>query len=1191
MDPLRVKAYLQAACAGLGFDIGEVWWTSNEMGSSTVASIDERECNKNTTNNNNNDNNASGAIRFLQLYTSKSYDDQRCNLLVPPCEQQQQVKGENGNNNKFKIPSEGEDNDNNGLSTTATSIDENKETETSLNKHALSPALINAISTTTQVVWANAEGDEGLLGRSDVCLHTAIAMPVATDENGNMCIVVMFSKDNVESSDDAMEYLQYISKSAASTIPCLLPVVPNNAEEKQQHELKHDEAANGSNISHSTTVQRNHENTNTVNKKKLNQLPSDLHRRGVTARFVSFKEGIDDNDDTIMHDAETSTADNNDNIITNANAHSHELSAAPKDCFGIPMLPSASELAGVSSRNRANQELSNDNADGTCSSPSSVSDAFDEASYGVWSTVMNNPLKKEIDINKVTTDTDENRPRLNSLEMLVAYDDDNPLDIDSTYVDVEALVESTLSIPDNNATINKSDNLIENSISASKRERLEEFATAFLGMSVFDVADVWMPLSAVTTPSSTLFHVMSVTASNENDNVILNAFKHRSSKSSIKMWSGAVGRAFGSGNPVWSYNQDVIVDSDRVESFEDANIQTVLAVPVFPSGKHTQTKVPACVVACYALVRMDSVPFVLRFVQQALRLVWDGLDQVAPHASVSKSWKDVAPAHLGEMAADLEMQHAFVKKKRPFEDVSSTPSLPPHQQLHQQMPFEIEPTAIQNVTTTTNDPQICSIRERSAVVENTTTTINMYSSEIPTSHQAASFLPNPVPSIDNNIIQSINNSISNNSSSSICYSVMQDHVQEAVKSLGQAAPWELHHLHQNINDSINRHEQQRQHQQQQHNSKRIHMHNTTSSTFHGSLPPAPTIPQPRLPTPFSAIPSLLPTPQYQVYGRNIQLTHVNHSLNNNDNNTYNNGDQVIYSKPIHVNDLGNANSVHSLQQIPHTQQVTPPVAQSTQLHQQNPQYCVPVDVSSSVIPNINPTLKHNSKKANSGGCRIKGCKEPNVSRRPYCTRHSGNRLCEFEGCGKCAQGSTRFCIAHGGGRRCTFPGCDKGARDKFFCAAHGGGKRCNHPDCNKSAVGASKFCTSHGGGKRCAVSGCDKSAQSSTLYCVKHGGGKKCSIPGCGKVARGKTLYCASHGGGIRCRLDGCNRVAVGRLQLCRIHGNNNAATSNEATTISSQPKRGGGLVGGVNASENGSLQVENTNPSVKPYVIDITLV
>lgn len=39
MDPERVRAYLQVACAGLGFDIGEVWWTSNESGNSTVAAI------------------------------------------------------------------------------------------------------------------------------------------------------------------------------------------------------------------------------------------------------------------------------------------------------------------------------------------------------------------------------------------------------------------------------------------------------------------------------------------------------------------------------------------------------------------------------------------------------------------------------------------------------------------------------------------------------------------------------------------------------------------------------------------------------------------------------------------------------------------------------------------------------------------------------------------------------------------------------------------------------------------------------------------------------------------------------------------------------------------------------------------------------------------------------------------------
>ena len=29
MDPDRVRAYLQVACAGLGFDIGEIWWTTN----------------------------------------------------------------------------------------------------------------------------------------------------------------------------------------------------------------------------------------------------------------------------------------------------------------------------------------------------------------------------------------------------------------------------------------------------------------------------------------------------------------------------------------------------------------------------------------------------------------------------------------------------------------------------------------------------------------------------------------------------------------------------------------------------------------------------------------------------------------------------------------------------------------------------------------------------------------------------------------------------------------------------------------------------------------------------------------------------------------------------------------------------------------------------------------------------------
>lgn len=61
------------------------------------------------------------------------------------------------------------------------------------------------------------------------------------------------------------------------------------------------------------------------------------------------------------------------------------------------------------------------------------------------------------------------------------------------------------------------------------------------------------------------------------------------------------------------------------------------------------------------------MPFVLNFVQKAVRLLWSGLDRIVdPHESVGKElWKDVGPADLGEMAADVEMQKAFIGKKRP----------------------------------------------------------------------------------------------------------------------------------------------------------------------------------------------------------------------------------------------------------------------------------------------------------------------------------------------------------------------------------------------------------------------------------------------------------------------------------------------------------------------------------------------
>ena len=118
--------------------------------------------------------------------------------------------------------------------------------------------------------------------------------------------------------------------------------------------------------------------------------------------------------------------------------------------------------------------------------------------------------------------------------------------------------------------------------------------------------------------------------------------------------------------------QEVFADPGRSRLFEQAKIETALAVPVF-SGK---TGSPAFVFCCYSFVRTGSVPFVLKFVQQALKLLWGGLDKVQPHSSVGEElWRDVAPADLGEMAADVEMQQHFIIKKRPIAAITNEPSV------------------------------------------------------------------------------------------------------------------------------------------------------------------------------------------------------------------------------------------------------------------------------------------------------------------------------------------------------------------------------------------------------------------------------------------------------------------------------------------------------------------------------------
>ncbi|GAX21000.1 hypothetical protein FisN_1Lh333 [Fistulifera solaris] len=871
MDPERVRAYLQAACAGLGFDVGEVWWTSSENGSSTVAAIEDQDSALARSQ-------GRRQLRFVQLYTSKNFESHRAELINPPDH----------------------------------SWNDKNDSEAEVSEHVLSPRLVNAISSTAQVVWATTKKQEGLTGRSDVVLQTAVGMPVAVDANGNMCVVVMFSPNNIQSTEDSLDFLRSLSQSAATTsIPCLLPAF--------------DPVQTGMRQIGPSTV--NQQAVVALGRNAGQNLLGD----GVNARFVSITD-IDRRSGAVSRYEPDLSYD-------------HDLQSAPKDDFGIPMLPSFAEIGGTV----ADESI----------------DAFDEATYGVWTTIMDKPTTNIAEDTEYTSIFD--------------ISDRDTQQRDSGYIgdDISLLQPSRI-------------------------QRLEEFCHAFLGMSVFDLAEVWVPDS---NHGDSLSLCMSATCTETNE--LLNEFRKCSANKLIKHWTGAVGRAFASGNPVWTANPNVFADPMRADAFVFSKIQTVLAVPVF-AGKR---KTPSCVVVCYSLVKSASVPFVLKFVQQALRLLWDGLDKVEPHESVDKTiWNGVAPADLGEMAADIEMQHHFMSKKRPHNSIAT---------------FERQFEA--------NDDQNYPLTVQMKILGFTEEDLN----------------PNPI-----NV-------------------TVHEHVSDALLSIRSAVPFE--HMYTNVEGT-----------------KRAHVSNRV---------PAPLSQPNRLPSKVVSAVESLPgkrSPQVNrqdfsamnanTYQRSASLSTATQSLGSEQSQDFESG-PLVYPQ---VNNLALSS-----------------------------QYCSPV-----MIPEYSAKM-----------CRIQGCSEVAVPRRPHCMKHSGTRLCEHEGCSKCAQGSTRFCIAHGGGRRCTFQGCDKGARDKFFCAAHGGGKRCIHDGCSKSAVGGSKLCTAHGGGRRCSVEGCDKSAQSSTEFCVKHGGGKKCAQADCDKVARGRTSFCAAHGGGVRCKLEGCNRVAIGKRQLCRLHG------------------------------------------------------
>ena len=187
-------------------------------------------------------------------------------------------------------------------------------------------------------------------------------------------------------------------------------------------------------------------------------------------------------------------------------------------------------------------------------------------------------------------------------------------------------------------------------------------------------------------------------------------------------------------------------------------IETALAVPVF-SGK---SPTPSFIFSCYSFVRSGTVPFVLKFVQQALRLLWRGLDKVQPHASVGgRIWKELEPADLGEMAADVEMQQHFMEKKRPHHDISTIDDTQSNYDPSLAVNFE-------SLETPSGVPSVRSIYTGSG-------SSPVFAPAAPTSAGPVPQQPTTTPAFQYQTFESI-----------------QGHIQDAVKSIGEMRPMHQH---------------------------------------------------------------------------------------------------------------------------------------------------------------------------------------------------------------------------------------------------------------------------------------------------------------------------------------------------------------------------------------------------------------
>ena len=140
---------------------------SNNRGARTVASIEKKDgrgndpLSREAEQDDSDKTVAPGNKRFLQLYTSKAYCSLRAKLVQP---------------HDAEDNADGRDVSRRGCALVPAS---SPSLEHEHSRHVLSPRIVEAVTQSAQVVWANCRtGRDGLLGRSDIQVNALIRLLV-----------------------------------------------------------------------------------------------------------------------------------------------------------------------------------------------------------------------------------------------------------------------------------------------------------------------------------------------------------------------------------------------------------------------------------------------------------------------------------------------------------------------------------------------------------------------------------------------------------------------------------------------------------------------------------------------------------------------------------------------------------------------------------------------------------------------------------------------------------------------------------------------------------------------------------------------------------------------------------------------------------------------------------------------------